>query len=214
MSSHAIHHALLRPCVLHILRAAGYHSTKPSVLDALTDIAGRYMHLLATSTANHAAADPTELGISIADVRLAMQDCAAIVPEKVWEDQVFDGEEDVRGVEVFVEWARGEANREIRRVALEGGEEGGGDYLMALKKKHDKGDEESRYTGTIIGHEAEPRAIPVEGGDITSLKEWADILHRNAAKQTVSSEDTSRRQSSELSSVGDGDQDMEGMVFS
>ncbi|OBT50709.1 hypothetical protein VE04_09459, partial [Pseudogymnoascus sp. 24MN13] len=50
MSSHAIHHALLRPCVLHILRAAGYHSTKPSVLDALTDIAGRYMHLLATST--------------------------------------------------------------------------------------------------------------------------------------------------------------------
>lgn len=81
-----------------------------------------------------------------------------------------------------------------------------------MKKKHDKADEESRYTGTIIGHEAEPRPIPVEGSDITSLKEWADILHKNATKQTVSSVDTSRRQSSELSSVGD--QDMEGVVFS
>ncbi|OBT66353.1 hypothetical protein VE03_04840 [Pseudogymnoascus sp. 23342-1-I1] len=211
MSSHAIHHALLRPCVLHILRAAGYHSTKPSVLDALTDIAGRYMLLLATSTANHAAADPTELGISIADVRLAMQDCAAIVPEKVWEDQVFDDEEDTRGVDLFIEWARGAANKEIRRVALEGGDEGKDDYLTTLKKKHDKADEESRYIGTIIGNEAEPRAIPVEGGDITSLKEWADILHKNATKQTDNSVDTSRRQSSELSSVGD--QDMEGMVF-
>ena len=73
------------------------------MLDALTDIAGRYMLLLATSTANHAAADPSELGITIVDVRLAMQDCAAIVPEKVWEDQVFDDEEDVRGVELFIE---------------------------------------------------------------------------------------------------------------
>ena len=89
------------------------------------------MLLLATSTANHAAADPSELGISITDVRLAMQDCAAIVPEKVWEDQVFDDEEDVRGVEMFIEWARGAANKEIRRVALEGGDEGKDDYLTS-----------------------------------------------------------------------------------
>lgn len=132
MSSHAIHHALLRPCVLHILRAAGYHSTKPSVLDALTDIAGRYMLLLATSTANYAAANPTELGITIEDVRLAMQECAAIVPEKVWEDQLFDDEEDTRGVDLFIEWAHGEANKEIRRVALEGGDEGKDDYLTSM----------------------------------------------------------------------------------
>lgn len=131
MTSHAIHHALLRPCILHILRAAGYHSTKPSVLDALTDIAGRYMLLLATSAANHAATDPTELGITIECVRLAMQECAAIVPEKVWEDQVFDGEEDLRGVELFIEWAKGPANKEIRRIALEGGDEGKDDYLTS-----------------------------------------------------------------------------------
>ncbi|KFY31627.1 hypothetical protein V494_07932, partial [Pseudogymnoascus sp. VKM F-4513 (FW-928)] len=102
MSTHAIHHALLRPCILHILRAAGYHSTKPSVLDALTDIAGRYMLLLATSTAKHAATDPEEMGISVTDVRLAMQECAALVPEKVWEDQVWEGEEDERGMEAFL----------------------------------------------------------------------------------------------------------------
>jgi len=129
---HAIHHALLRPCVLHILRAAGYHSTKPSVLDALTDIAGRYMLVLAQSTAAHAATNHAELEIGIEDVRMAMQECGALVPEKVWEDEVWDGQEDMRGVEGFVEWARGDANREIRRVALEGGEGGtvgGDDYL-------------------------------------------------------------------------------------
>lgn len=81
-----------------------------------------------------------------------------------------------------------------------------------MKKKHDKADEESRYTGTILGHEAEPRAIPVEGGDITSLKEWADVLHKKAMMKQNSSVNTSRRQSSELSSLGD--QDMEGVVFS
>jgi hypothetical protein len=66
------------------------------------------MLLLATSTANHAAANPTELGITIEDVRLAMQECAAIVPEKVWEDQVFDGEEDTLS---------GRRGRRIRRSA-------------------------------------------------------------------------------------------------
>lgn len=129
---HAIHHALLRPCVLHVLRAAGYHSTKPSVLDALTDIAGRYMLLLATSTSNYAAINHAELEVSIEDVRMAMQECAAFVPEKVWEDQIFDDEEDTRGVDLFIEWAKGSANKEIRRVALEGGDEGKDDYLTSM----------------------------------------------------------------------------------
>lgn len=50
MSSRTIHASLLRPAVIHILRAAGFHATRPSVLDALTDICARYMLLIATRT--------------------------------------------------------------------------------------------------------------------------------------------------------------------
>lgn len=129
----SLHHSLLRPCILHILRAAGYHSTRPSVLDTLTDLAARYMLLLAQTTANHAALNHTEpelaLEISISDVRMAMQDCGALAPEKVMEDQEFDGQEDLRGVEAFLAWATGAGNHEIRRIALEGSEGAREDYL-------------------------------------------------------------------------------------
>ena len=92
-----MHHALLRPCVLHILRAAGYHSTRPSVLDTLTDIAGRYMLLLAQTTAEYASLNHVESDIAIEDVRMAMQDCGALAPEKVLEDQIWDDEEGYTG---------------------------------------------------------------------------------------------------------------------
>lgn len=128
-STPAFHHSLLRPCVLHILRAAGYHSTRPSVLDTFTDIAGRYMLLLAQSAADHSAMNHTELELSIEDVRMAMQDCGAIAPEKILEEQIYDGEEDTRGVDAFLEWAMGPENKEIRRIALEGGDEEKEDYL-------------------------------------------------------------------------------------
>jgi hypothetical protein len=131
-SPHAIHHALLRPCVLHILRAAGYHSTKPSVLDTLTDIAGRYMAFLAASTAKYASINHEELGVDVGDVRMAMEDAGLFVPEKVWEDQVFDDEEDDRGVEDFIRWCEGSGNRDIRRVALEGQDDGKEDYLTSM----------------------------------------------------------------------------------
>jgi transcription initiation factor TFIID subunit 3 len=128
----SLHHSLLRPCVLHILRAQGYHSTRPSVLDAFTDLAARYMYMLAESTADHASVNHTELEITVQDVRMAMQDCAILGPEKVIEDQEFEGEEDMRGVEGFIAWATGKPNREIRRVALEGTEGLQEDYLAGL----------------------------------------------------------------------------------
>jgi transcription initiation factor TFIID subunit 3 len=132
----SLHHSLLRPCVLHILRAAGYHSTRPSVLDTLTDLAARYMLLLAQSAANHASLNHNEpelsLEISIQDVRMALQDCGALLPEKVSEDQDFDREEDTRGVDAFLAWAVGPVNREIRRVALDGGDGAKDDYLTGL----------------------------------------------------------------------------------
>jgi hypothetical protein len=129
----ALHHSLLRPCILQILRAAGYHSTRPSVLDTLTDLAARYMFLLAQTTATHASVNHNEpelsLEISIQDVRMAMQDCGALIPERVLEEQEFDGEEDTRGVDAFVAWAMGKVNQEIRRVALEGSDGAKEDYL-------------------------------------------------------------------------------------
>lgn len=128
----SVHHSLLRPCILHILRAAGYHSTRPSVLDALTDLAARYMTLLAQSTAIHAAINEHELEVTIQDVRMAMQDCGAILPEKVLEEQEFNGEEDARGADNFLSWAMGPENREVRRVAMDGAEDSKDDYLAGL----------------------------------------------------------------------------------
>lgn len=222
MTTHqALYHSLLRPCILHILRAAGYHSTRPSVLDTLTDLAARYLFLLAQTTAKHAALNQGEpelgLEISIQDVRMAMQDCGALLPERVMEEQEFYGEEDTRGVDAFVAWAMGKANSEIRRVALEGSDGAKEDYLTGLsllrqtatlltispvlKKKHSANDEETRYVGTVLGKPAEPRIIKVEGGEITSLREWAERL-RNPAPPG-STMPSSRRQSSALSSLGD-----------
>ena len=89
------------------------------------------MFILAQSTISHAAINSDELEISIQDVRMAMQDCGAIAPEKVEEDEDFDEDEDMRGVENFLAWITGKVNKEIRRVALEGGG-GEEDYLTGL----------------------------------------------------------------------------------
>lgn len=167
------------------------------------------MFLLAQSTANHAAINNDELEASIQDVRMAMQDCGAIAPEKIEEDEDFDGEEDMRGVENFLAWTTGKVNKEIRRVALEGGD-GKEDYLTVLKKKHSTGDEESRYVGTLLGKTPDLRTIKVEGGDIASVKDWADRL-RTTSKRPSTTPATSRPQSSGLSSLGD--QSMEDMEF-
>ncbi len=82
--------------------------------------------------------------------------------------------------------------------------------IPVLKKKHSTtADEDSRYVGTILGRPAERRVIKVEGGEIGSLKEWAERM-KNPPKST-SAFSSSRRQSSVLSSLGD--EDMEDMVF-
>ena len=51
MSSHGLHSSLLRPAVIHILRASGFHATKSSVVDTLTDVCARYLLLIASRTA-------------------------------------------------------------------------------------------------------------------------------------------------------------------
>ena len=129
----ALNTSLLRPCVLQILRAAGYHSARPSVIDTLTGLAASYMTQLARATATHAALnqDDPELALEplIQDVRMAMQDFGLLLPEKGFVEQDFQGKEDTRGVDAFIAWAKGPENAEIRRIALEGVEGAKDDYL-------------------------------------------------------------------------------------
>lgn len=107
------HHHLLRPAIIHILRAAGFHSTRPSVLDTLTDLAARYLSLLAQRTA-YFVYDRTTSDISdpsderatppllrsldanlptITDIRLAMSSCAVFsssdtATEEIWAEML------------------------------------------------------------------------------------------------------------------------------
>lgn len=69
------------------------------------------------------------------------------------------------------------------------------------KKQSTTGDEESRYAGTVLGKEAELRSVKIEGSDLTSLEEWKESIQRSRAGTVYS--DTSGRQSSALSSLGD-----------
>ena len=123
-STPSLFHTLLRPCVLQILRAQGYHSTRTTVIDSLTDMAARYMYALCESTAHHMAHNETEGDVpGVMDVRMALQDCGAILPETIFPEQQWKDEEDVRGVEEFIGWAQGARFREIKRIALDGEEE-------------------------------------------------------------------------------------------
>ncbi|KAI9829907.1 MAG: hypothetical protein M1826_005329 [Phylliscum demangeonii] len=114
---------LLRPTVLFVVRAAGFHSTKPSVLASLVDLTSRYLSMLAQATAAEwacsIAAGPADVrsGPSIDDALRAMQHCAVFRPQMHPLEEDWAGEEDLRGLDAFTEWFQGDANREIRRVA-------------------------------------------------------------------------------------------------
>lgn len=117
MSSHAIHVSLLRIPILHILRAAGFHATRPAVLDTLMDITARYLMALANKTAIHAYANHRDLSPTISDVRMALQDVGAFWPQTTAIEEECFGEEDMRGVEDFLTWMVGDEHKEIRRIA-------------------------------------------------------------------------------------------------
>ncbi|KAK5681064.1 hypothetical protein LTS10_006824 [Elasticomyces elasticus] len=141
-----LHRALLRPAIIHLLRAAGFHSTKPSVLDTVTNIAERYLLLLASTTARYASLSHNDPIPTVTDVRLALAECGALIPaesatEEAWREimrvpieemgkAVPRGgearmraekrkrdEEDVRDVAEFKRWFDGKEHAEARRVA-------------------------------------------------------------------------------------------------
>ncbi|KAL8779186.1 MAG: hypothetical protein Q9213_007072 [Squamulea squamosa] len=195
MSSNAIYTSLLRTPVLHILRAAGFHATKPAVLDTLVDLTARYLTLLASNSAIHAQENHNDLILTVTDVRMALQDVGALWPQKSAMEENLIGEEDMRGVDNLVKWMMGEENREIRRVAgliesevaLPGVEVPAGreDFLTALKKKHNKTGESSRFQGTVMGTAAEEKPIRIEGGPVESLQDWGATLRRPSLKDNT-----------------------------
>ena len=124
MSSHALHSSLLRLPIMHILRAAGFHSTRPATLDTLVDLASRYLTLLATTTASHALVNHNDLIPTVTDVCMALQDVGAFKPQRGTMEEQCIGEEDMRGVDGFLEWLRGDGNAEIRRIAGLAGTDG------------------------------------------------------------------------------------------
>ncbi|KAI4202398.1 MAG: hypothetical protein LQ350_002616 [Teloschistes chrysophthalmus] len=183
MSSHALYTSLLRPPIIHILRAAGFHTTKPAVLDTLVDLAARYITLLASRAAAHAQESRNDQNLTITDVRMALQDVGALWPQKSAMEEHLMGEEDMRGVEAFVKWMKGDEHREIRRIAglIDSDAAMPGvdmptekeDFLTALKKKHNKTGEVSRFQGTVLGTYAEDKPIRIEGGPIETIQDWS-----------------------------------------
>ena len=189
MSGHNLHNALLRPPIIQILRAHGFHSTRPSVLESLSDLTGRYLMILASATAAHAAnAHPEDPSPVLEDVYQALQDAGALRPQlREWEED-WAGEEDMRGLDSLLGWITGPVHREIRRIAGFVPSEGDmvdpdamekEDYLTALKKKHSKTGEESRYAGTVLGKSGEEHPVILEGG-APSIREWGAQVRSRA----------------------------------
>lgn len=117
-------HALLRPSILQILRATGYHGARSAVVDILTDLAARYLWELCHMTAvyaSHNGLDPDSGAPTVVDVRMALQHVGALLPERPELEQEYRGVEDTRGVDDFVAWFEAsQQSAEIRRVALDG----------------------------------------------------------------------------------------------
>ena len=125
----SFYHALLRPSILQILRATGYYACKPATLDFLTDLAARYIELLAEKTAAHAVTNGTAESPTVVDVRMALQDVAAVLPERCITEQEFVGVEDTRGMDEFLAWFAGPRHKTIREYAAVDGDPDATDFL-------------------------------------------------------------------------------------
>ena len=98
------------------------------------------MVTIAESTLAHAAINQGEpeiaIEIAIQDVRMAMEACGVMFPARPLMDDELDGreEDDIRGVDAFTAWATGPKNKEIRRIAFDGGDGSKDDYLAGMSR--------------------------------------------------------------------------------
>lgn len=160
MSAHHLQTALLRPPVLHILRAAGFHSARPSVVDSVADLAARFLTLLADSTAGHYGShDGLDNGPQLEDVRRAMEDCAVFRPQMHVTEEDWRGEEDLRGLESFIEWVTGDVNREIMRIAGVGTTRAQG--VLEAVQVDGSGDGDDFLTGRAISSSPSPTPLVI-----------------------------------------------------
>ncbi|KAI1176896.1 hypothetical protein F4777DRAFT_587651 [Nemania sp. FL0916] len=135
-----------------------------------------------------------------------------------------DVDEDMSGVDEFIKWAKGRKNQRIRKIAgvvappaaiavgAEGEEgiveERPSDYLDALKRKHNKTDQDSKYAGTILGRSIDHGEVLIEGGSDTSLAAWATRMREASLRPpdpqpAANGDNDSRPPSSGLSSLTD-----------
>ncbi|KAF1991770.1 hypothetical protein K402DRAFT_69345 [Aulographum hederae CBS 113979] len=103
-------------------------------------------------------------------------------------------DEDTAEIAEFTSWFQGRQHLEICRVAGMLSDKGIAvegeappemeDYLTALKKKHSKTGEESRFQGTVLGKFADPRDIKIEGesGTPESVQEWMERQQKRSVK--------------------------------
>ncbi|KAI9883369.1 MAG: hypothetical protein M1823_004859 [Watsoniomyces obsoletus] len=204
MSTPQFYPALLRPAILYILRAAGFRGTRSAVVDILVNLAARYIFLLASVTAaNCAMHEHDTLEPQLEDVRAALQQCAVFKPQLHPTEELIVGEEDLRGVQNFIDWIMGRAHHEIRRVAGRTSEPDHGplggvgsaaplireDYLTALKKQHGKMADETRFRGTVLGLPKPQRPLAVLGGPEESIRRWD--RQRHTVRASPATEDSS-----------------------
>ncbi|KAI0438100.1 hypothetical protein F4803DRAFT_555347 [Xylaria telfairii] len=140
-----------------------------------------------------------------------------------------DEVEDTSGVDEFIRWATGRKNQRIRKIAgvvappgaITAGAEGEdgaveerpSDYLDALKRKHNKTDQDSKYAGTILGRSIDHGEVVIEGGPDTTLAAWAARMREASLRPpdpqpTADDGNDSRPPSSGLSSLADEEVEM------
>ena len=117
MSTTHLQTSLLRPAVLHILRAAGFHAARPAAAETVVHLTARYLILLAQRSASYAWSNGHDTVPTIIDVRMALQEVGAFSPEIGPLEEQLNYDDDMRGVEAFVGWMDGDTHKEIRRIA-------------------------------------------------------------------------------------------------
>jgi transcription initiation factor TFIID subunit 3 len=141
MPTNSLHQALLRPAVVQVLRASGFHSATPGAVDVLTEIMAKYLSLLAARTASRSMENHNATTPDVTDLRMAMVDCGLLLPtatstQEVWNEILrkplgemperngfrnvqadIRDREDTGEIEAFIAWVHGPENAEIHRIA-------------------------------------------------------------------------------------------------
>ena len=108
---------------------------------------------------------------------------------------------DVADVHQFVKYFNSDQYREVKRVAgmlpdanaagaaavgVGGGAVHVEDFLTGLMRKYQKGADESRLQGTVLGKVGEDRSVVIEGGPVGKLEDWGGVaMKENAAPVSV-----------------------------